>query len=166
MSTPDIERTVRVDRPIDDAFRLFTDGIGRWWPLEHYSYGGGRSAGIHLEPWVGGRFYEQLVDGDVLQVGTVTRCDPPRSIVFTWAAPDWAAQTEVTVSFSEDADGTDVAVAHRFFDRVGPEGGELRNGFAGGWTEVLRSFADAAGDQASSERRSDADGSAADDQAR
>jgi uncharacterized protein YndB with AHSA1/START domain len=144
VSTADIERSVRIARPLEESFRLFTDGIDRWWPLKSYSYGGDRSASIHLEAWEGGRFYERLVDGDELQVGTVLRCDPPTAIVFSWAAPDWPAQTEVSVTFEQSADGTQVALAHRFFDRLDPGGSELRAGFAGGWVTVLQQLAEVA----------------------
>jgi hypothetical protein len=45
----------------EEAFRLFTAGIGEWWPLEEgYSYAGDRASEIHLEPRVDGRFYERL----------------------------------------------------------------------------------------------------------
>ena len=49
----------------EDAFDLFTAGIGQWWPLkEGYSFGGDRAPEIVLEAAPGGRFYERFVDGD------------------------------------------------------------------------------------------------------
>jgi hypothetical protein len=44
-------QSVHVELPPSEAFRLFTDGIGEWWPLaEGYSYGGDRAHSIFLEP--------------------------------------------------------------------------------------------------------------------
>ena len=89
-----VHQVVRVPLTPADAFRLFTQGIGEWWPLdEGYSYGGDRAREIHLEPRVGGRFFERFVDGDELEVGHVIVCDPPNRIVSTWS--DWACATEV-----------------------------------------------------------------------
>ena len=96
-----VRESVRVDLSPDEAFRLFTEGISEWWPLdEGYSYGGDRAREIFLEAVEGGRFYERFVDGDELQVGTVTVCSPPDHILFTWRSPDWRAETEVDVAFS------------------------------------------------------------------
>jgi uncharacterized protein YndB with AHSA1/START domain len=133
---------VVVAAPPAAAFDMFTTGIDRWWPRhEGYAYGGDRAAGVTLEPRIGGRFYEQFVDGDELTVGEVIACDPPGRIVFTWRAPDWDAATEVEVTFAAEGDGTRVTVEHRFFERLGPAGEETRQGFAGGWPTVMGHFA-------------------------
>src|SRR5918995_5342217 len=72
-----VREVVHVELTPHEAFRLFTEGIADWWPLEEgYSYGGDRARDVFLEPFAGGRFYERFVDGDELQVGTVTICAP------------------------------------------------------------------------------------------
>ncbi len=139
-----VERTVIVPGSPELAFDLFTSGIERWWPLRQgFSYGGERAAGIHLEPHLGGRFYERLVDGDELQVGTVLACAPPDRIVFTWAAPGWPTETEVEVSFTSDGTQTVVVLEHRLFEQLGDEAVAVRDRFAGGWPSVLERFATA-----------------------
>jgi len=81
-SSPDaqglaVHEAIHVPLPPTEAFRLFTEGIGEWWPLdEGYSYGGDRAEEIHLEPRVGGRFFERFVDGDELQVGRSPSATP------------------------------------------------------------------------------------------
>jgi uncharacterized protein YndB with AHSA1/START domain len=138
-------QSIVVDLPVDEAFRLFTEGIGQWWPLdEGFSYGGDRAREIFLEPRVGGRFYERFVDGDELQIGTVIACQPPHSITFTWRSPGWSAETEVTVTFRPNANGTTVELVHRGFDRLGPKGPEMARHWAGGWPRVIQAFAHAA----------------------
>src|SRR5258708_7510990 len=58
-----VRMTVRVSRNVEDAFDLFTRDIGSWWPLEKASFGGDRASELHMEPFVGGRFYERYIDG-------------------------------------------------------------------------------------------------------
>ncbi|MBX6750158.1 MAG: SRPBCC domain-containing protein [Micromonosporaceae bacterium] len=140
-----VRQSIFVELPADEAFRLFTDGIGQWWPLdEGFSYGGNRARDIFLEARVGGRFYERFVDGDELQVGTVVSCTPPHTIVFTWRSPDWAAETEVEVTFTPATGGTTVELVHRGFERLGPDGPTMARRWANGWPRVIAAFADGA----------------------
>jgi uncharacterized protein YndB with AHSA1/START domain len=106
-----------------------------------YSYGGDRAKEIHLEPRVGGRCFERFVDGDELEVGRVTLCDPARRIVFTWRDPDWAGATEVDVSLAPEPDVTAVSLTHRGVDRLGPNGNAIAARWAGGWPSVMQAFA-------------------------
>jgi uncharacterized protein YndB with AHSA1/START domain len=138
-----VHEAVRIRLSPAEAFGLFTEGIGEWWPLdEGYSYGGDRAKEIHLEPRIGGRFFERFVDGDELEVGRVTLCDPPHRIVFSWHDPDWAGETEVDVTFTAEPDGTSVSLTHRGFDRLGPEGKDIAARWAGGWPRVMGVFAE------------------------
>jgi hypothetical protein len=59
-----VRMTVRVRRNIQDTFDLFRRDIGSWWPLDKASFGGDRASELHLEPFVGGRFYERYIDGE------------------------------------------------------------------------------------------------------
>jgi uncharacterized protein YndB with AHSA1/START domain len=140
----------RVHVPLSpaEAFRLFTDGIQQWWPLEEgYSYGGERANEVHLEARVGGRFFERFVDGDEFQVGRVMVCEPPDRLLFTWRDPDWTAQTEVEVTFTAEGDGTRVSLSHRGFDRLGPDWETIAARWAGGWPRVIGAFAHSAAQQ-------------------
>ena len=101
-----VHESVHVGCPVEEAFALFTTGMGEWWPLDKASYGGDRAKDIFLEPHVGGRFFERFVDGDELQVGTVVVCEPPWRIIFTWTTADWEGETEVEVTFTPQDDGT------------------------------------------------------------
>lgn len=141
-----VRESMSVELPPDEAFRLFTEGIGQWWPLdEGFSHGGDRARAIFLEPRVGGRFYERFVDGDELQIGAVVECNPPHRIVFTWRSPGWLAETEVEVRFRPDDHGTTVHLEHRGFDQLGAEGDAIARQWAGGWPRIVRAFGDRAG---------------------
>jgi uncharacterized protein YndB with AHSA1/START domain len=142
-STPLVVRqSVHVPLSPDDAFRLFTDGIGEWWPLDDgFSYGGDRAHAIVLEAVPGGRFFERFVDGDELQVGTVVECEPPGRVVFTWRSPEWPAETEVEVRFLADPSGTNVELAHRGWERLGADAETLARQWRNGWPRVVACFA-------------------------
>jgi uncharacterized protein YndB with AHSA1/START domain len=136
-----VRESVRVELPPQEAFRLFTEGINQWWPLqEGYPYGGDRAREIFLEPAEGG-FYERFVDGDELQVGTVRICSPPDRILFTWRSPNWQAETEVEVRIIADDLGTSVHLEHRGFERRGREGQAIARRWVGGWPRVVQAFA-------------------------
>jgi len=136
-----ITKSIYVKRPVERTFRLFTDEIGRWWPLkEGFSFGGERAAEIFLEGRIGGRFFERFTDGEELEIGVVTTYSPPNRVVFTWKAPQWEGATEVEVRFSPENDGTRVDLEHRGWERAGAQARELRNRFEGGWDRVLACF--------------------------
>ena len=57
-----VRRTVVVNRPIEDAFRVFTEEIGRWWALDVHSLSldrtGAPAETAFMEGRVGGRLYD------------------------------------------------------------------------------------------------------------
>ena len=140
-----VRESVTVARSVQDAFRLFTEGIAEWWPLKgtNFSYGGDRADKIFLEAKVGGRFYERFSDGEEFQIGQVTGCEPPKRIVFTWKDPRWASPTEVEVRFSPAGNGTRVDVEHRGFEAAGVAPEEAA-GWGDGWKIVLAPYVEAA----------------------
>ena len=94
-----IRQSVLVDCPIEDAFRLFAEGFGEWWPLAS-------DAGI--EPWVGGRVFERSPAGEEKELGEITAWEPPARIEFTWGDRG----QRVDVEFCVVADGTRVTLIH------------------------------------------------------
>ncbi|HJU18267.1 MAG TPA: SRPBCC domain-containing protein [Stellaceae bacterium] len=135
-----IRKSVTVRCAPDQAFRVFTREIGRWWPLERgFSYGRERAHAIFLDDRAGGRLYERFTDGTEFEIGRVIRCDPPHLIVFTWKSPDWEAATEVEVRFAAAAEGTRVDLEHRGWE-AGPKMREGGEGFARGWDTVLAQY--------------------------
>ena len=140
-----VRESITVNRAIADAFRLFTEGIGEWWPLKgsNFSYGAERSDKIFLEAKVGGRFYERFSDGEEFEVGRVIACEPPKRIVFSWKDPSWKAPTEVEVRFSPAGNGTRVDLEHRGFEAAGVQPQEAA-GWADGWKTVLAPYAEGA----------------------
>jgi len=48
---------------VEDAFYIFTRDFTKWWPLDRFTHGPGRAKEIHIDPFVGGRFYQRFADG-------------------------------------------------------------------------------------------------------
>lgn len=137
-----INKSVHVTRSLEDAFRLFVDELGKWWPLHegHYSYCGDRANEIFLEAQPGGRFYERYKDGEEFIVGHVTVCDRPHRIAFTWTAGE-GGETEVDVTFTPQDGGTRVDLEHRALEKMG----EMGQSFGDGWEDVLGYYVRATG---------------------
>ena len=137
-----IRKSIHVKGSVEDSLRLFTQDLGKWWPLKQgFFFGGERADQIHLEARQGGRFFERFTDGEEYQVGTVTACTPPSRVVFSWKAPNWESPTDVEVRFSPEGDGTRVDLEHRGWERAGAAAEKESSGYNQGWDTVLARYA-------------------------
>jgi uncharacterized protein YndB with AHSA1/START domain len=144
-----IRHAVTVDLPAGDAFALFTDGLGTWWPQD-YSWSGAVLEAIGIEPALGGKAYERGPYGMRLDWGRVLAWEPPGRLVFSWQiAPDRvpdpnpAHGSEVEVRFRESVPGTtSVELEHRGFERHGEDGAGYRDALAApvGWPRILQGY--------------------------
>jgi uncharacterized protein YndB with AHSA1/START domain len=115
-----IRQSVHVDCPIDDAFRLFTEAFGDWWPLHLYSATEDNAETCIIEPWPGGRIFERTQAGEEVDWGTVTSCNPPRHLRFTWDPRGIGDDSQcVDVDFRVDAGGTRVTLTHTGWEAPG-----------------------------------------------
>jgi uncharacterized protein YndB with AHSA1/START domain len=143
-----VRQSVRVRRPVQAAFDLFTRDIGTWWPVRTHHVRG-EVIGIVFEGRVGGRVYELCRDGQTADWGRVLAWEPPHRVVFTWQATGGSEPTEVEVRFVvEDAAVTRVELEHRGWERLGQTGAERRGRYLNGWPRVIGLFAAAAGEAA------------------
>src|SRR5687768_2871694 len=99
-----IRKTVEVAATPEKAFRVFTEGLDRWWP-RRFQIGRTPLARAVLEPRAGGRWYEVGEDGGECDWGEVLAWDPPRRLVLAWRITsafvfDPAAHSEVEVLFT------------------------------------------------------------------
>jgi uncharacterized protein YndB with AHSA1/START domain len=139
-----ISKTIHVKRPVGHCFRVFTEQIGEWWPLEQgFSYGRERAQDIFIEGRVGGRIYERFTDGTEYEIGRVAMYEPPHRVSFSWSSPEWEGPTQVEVRFVADGTGTRVELEHGGWE-VGPKAQTAGKGFASGWDIVLARYAAAA----------------------
>ncbi|HEX8100905.1 MAG TPA: SRPBCC family protein [Actinomycetota bacterium] len=146
-----IEKTVTLNCRPEDAFRVFTEQFGDWWPIKTHSIGEADTQSAHLESRVGGRIYEVMRDGREADWGTVTVWEPPNRVEFDWHVnPEAPGPTHVSVTFTAEGDATRVDFEHGGWEIYGADVDAARRDYAGegGWTLVLSGFADRANAQA------------------
>jgi uncharacterized protein YndB with AHSA1/START domain len=146
-----VRTSITVRAPIEPTFKVFTEGIGTWWPPEHHILEA-ELAEMVFEPRVGGNVYDRGVDGSECRWARVLTYEPPNRVVFSWDInPSWQIETdhektsEVEVRFTaEGPDATHVELEHRNLDRHGQGWEGMRDavGSPGGWN--LERFAEVA----------------------
>jgi uncharacterized protein YndB with AHSA1/START domain len=127
--------------------------MGTWWPVDAYSRVVNEFAGepvrvtrLEFQARIGGSILEHVSDGRILPWGEVISWDPPRKVVMAWhphSQPE--PPTEVEVTFSARAPGTEVELEHRGWERLS-EGfrEQLYDVYVRGWSTTLELFAAAA----------------------
>lgn len=137
-------RTAVVARPLDEAFAVFTDEIGAWWPLPTHSVFQAEAGGVHF---VDGQLVERATDGRETVWAEVLDWDPPHRLVMSWhPGSDLGAAGQVEIRFSEDEAGTRVDLRHDGWDAFGEQAMAKRRSYTGpsAWGHVLDHFADGA----------------------
>jgi len=126
----------------DEAFALFTAGMGTWWPLATHSIGSDDATGVRFEEGVGGRVMEIATDGREHAWADVLTWDPPYRVVLSWhPTPEPVAASTLDVRFETAAEGCLLRLEHRDWEEFGGQlGAELRAGYDSGWDLVLRPF--------------------------
>lgn len=133
-----IRQSVHVDCPIEDAFRLFTEKFGEWWPLASFSVAEGEAESCAIEPWGGGRIFERTRSGEECDWGTVTIWDPPERVEFTWHPGSRRDDGQsVNVEFRVEADGTLVTLTHHGWQMAGVEACASVAGSTPPWAAIL-----------------------------
>jgi DNA-binding transcriptional ArsR family regulator len=127
-----VAKTVRVQAPIAIAFDVFAGQ--QWWPVESHHIAEPHGREVVLEPFPGGRWYEQAADGTQTDWGTVLAWQPPYRLLLTWqVSPRWTYEqdpgrgSQIEVTFTpEGPDVTRVDFTHRRLERYGPEAERMR----------------------------------------
>ncbi len=138
-----IVKSIDVRRTAADAFRVFTEEISAWWPVETHSRArdaaGERPVSVTIEGQVGGRIYETLDDGRELDWGVVTAFEPGALFALEWRLGRPAAQsTDVSVRFEPlGEERCRVTLTHENWERMGADGPKLREGYNVGWVTVF-----------------------------
>jgi uncharacterized protein YndB with AHSA1/START domain/uncharacterized protein YciI len=138
MSLPPIRRQVVVPAPADQAFDVFTQKIGSWWPVERHSVHGATATAAFQD----GRLIETSAEGDQVEWGEVLAWEPPHMLRMTWH-PGYGAEraSEVEVSFAPvTPSATLVTVTHSGWERFS-DPAAARDEYGSGWPGVLSGFA-------------------------
>jgi uncharacterized protein YndB with AHSA1/START domain len=139
-----IRKTITVERSPEEAFKIWTEGIGGWWPVMGHSIGEERVANVVFESESGGRLYEVWDDGSEHHWANVLVFQPPHRFVLEWLPnPERPAPTEVEVRFVAEGSGTRLELEHRAWERLGEQGVDVRNNYDSGWPVTLERYAEA-----------------------
>lgn len=148
-----VRREVIVGSDPDLAFRVFTDQIDSWWPMEvHSVHGAGSSVAFRDD-----KIIESHPDQPDAVWGSVLTWDPPGLLEFTWhpgGTEDRA--TRVRVSFSSvGEERTLVRLEHSGWSvYADPEA--VRASYDTGWPPVLAGYAKTVGTTTIETSRQDA----------
>jgi uncharacterized protein YndB with AHSA1/START domain len=146
-----VRKEITIDAPQAHVFRVFSEGIDKWWPREHH-IGSSPLKRAVLEPRAGGRWYAECEDGTECDTGKVLAWEPPGRLLLSWQINgEWQYDpkfsTEVEVTFTAlGPKQTRVNLEHRQLHRYGVAGPQTRAMFdaEGGWGSTLARFAEAA----------------------
>jgi uncharacterized protein YndB with AHSA1/START domain len=145
MSEMVLTKTVTVPLAVEDAFRLYTEGIATWWPVSTHSVEKEEAETVTFEPGEGGRIYEQTKSGDEHLWGTVLTWDPPSRIVHSWypsRGEDTAQEVEIT--FERAGSGTRLELVHTGWETLGDQAVEVYGNYETGWDYVLGRYVERA----------------------
>jgi hypothetical protein len=137
---PPVVKSLVVARSVDDAFRLYTQDFGKWWPAATHSLGQDKVTGVFVETKAGGRVFERWQDGTEKLWGTIQVWEPPRRLVHTWhVSTDPNHASEVELRFEPLGAGrTRVTLEHRHWERMsGEQAKDVRDGYDNGWNMVF-----------------------------
>jgi uncharacterized protein YndB with AHSA1/START domain len=138
-----VRRSVSVSWSPDAAFRRFTSDFGSWWPRASLSVGTSRVKQIVFETHVGGRIYEEHVDGRRFLWGTVSVWEPPRRVQFTWhPSREPKNAQDVELLFVPEGTGTRLELTSSGWERWDSGNAKgARRGYDAGWGYVLNTWA-------------------------
>ena len=140
-----VRKSLHVAAPVEQAWEVFTERIGDWWPLGSHSLLGERAETAHIEGRSGGRMYERAADGEEAHWGDVIAWEPPHRLVVAWHVnKERAEPTEWEVRFEPDGEGTRVELEHRGWERY-EDGAEAAASYNEGWDVVLDPYAELLG---------------------
>lgn len=141
-----IRKTAVVPASPEKAFRIFTEEIATWWPMESHSVEAmdtesDQVGSLVFDTGPGGRLYERMSSGQEAHWANVTAWEPPHRLVLAWQVnPDTPAPTEIEVLFTAEGKGTRVDFEHRGFEILGQDAEEAHSSYASGWPKVLQDF--------------------------
>ncbi|MEM9596010.1 MAG: SRPBCC domain-containing protein, partial [Acidobacteriota bacterium] len=100
---------IRIAATPEAVWQALTTDLAKWWPRSFYCGSSSRpdaSATILLEPWPGGRMWEDWGNGEGLLWGTVQTVVIGQRLDFVGhTAPAWGGPSTLCGSYTLEADG-------------------------------------------------------------
>lgn len=127
-----VTKSIVVQAPLAVAFDVF---VGQaWWPTDTHHLADPPGTEVVLEPFEGGRWYEQAAGGEQTDWGVVLAWQPPYRLLLSWqVSPQWTYEhdldhsSQIEVTFTpESPHATRVEFIHRHLERYGAEADRMR----------------------------------------
>ena len=136
-----VVKSLTVPLDSDRAFRLFTEEMADWWPLNKHSMSantGETAQTVTVPKDLGAQVLEVKPDGTTTPWGRVTEFEPGKSFGMRWhvGRPEDQA-THVRVTFDVVADGTKITLIHDNWQVLGNEATAMRENYQNGWDFVF-----------------------------
>lgn len=136
-----IRKEIYVDAAPETAFRVFTEQIADWWPLDRYGTFHEDAESVTFEEREGWVLVEKAKDGRESVWGEVLEYELASKLRLAWHAGNAPTMsTEVELTFAASGDGTTVVLEHSGWEKAGDEIRAARGGYDSGWTEVLEHY--------------------------
>lgn len=140
-----LELRFAVACPPAQAFALWAERTTLWWPKGH-TVSADPGLEVVFEARAGGRIFERTPAGVEHDWGRVTAWEPPHRLAYTWhLRQDRADATDVEITFTASAGGTEVAITHRGWEALGARGPDRRDANARGWAGLVPHYVAAIG---------------------
>ncbi|HEU4965657.1 MAG TPA: metalloregulator ArsR/SmtB family transcription factor [Bacilli bacterium] len=131
----EIEMEVTIQAPREKVFAALTQDINQWWA---YRLGGERTSTLHLEPKMGGRFYEDWGNGEGAVWGTVYYFQAPAEIRLNGPlGMKGAVNSDYSYVLEEQDGATVLKLSHQAVGLLQPDWEEAHRH---GWQELLGQF--------------------------
>jgi len=139
---PPLIKTIVVPCDQAQAFTIFIDEMGSWWPLAKFSASakyGKEAQALRVEPRIGGTIVETGVDGTEHLWGTILVYDPHNYVrMDLHIGLPAATASRVEVRFTAlDAERTRVELTQSEWERFGEFAEMMMNGYPKGWIEIF-----------------------------
>ena len=133
-----VTKTITVRRTPAEAFAIFHERFGSWWPYTQFSLHQQETRSCAFDGHLGGELYEIGNDGERAVWGSVRAWDPPHGFTLAWH-PGYPAEKATTVEVRFDAvpEGTCVTLTHRDWEKVGDGAPHARRNYENGWVVVF-----------------------------
>ena len=126
-----------------EAFRIFVNEMGSWWPLAKRSMSlkavGKPAKSLQVDPRVGGRIVEIGPDGSEHHWGTFRQLDPSNLVAMDFhmgMPPEQASLVEVRF-VPVESDRTRVTLTQSNWEAFGDMAEMLRGGYEPGWVIIF-----------------------------
>lgn len=127
-----VELEITIEAAVTDVWKALIEDTGLWWHRDFFMTKGGHR--VTLEPWAGGRVFEEGEDGAALLWYQVIAIDPPRSLnLVGHLAPPYGGPATTMLHLGLESTGPERTVLRISDSAFGVVDEQWRSSVTGGW---------------------------------